>query len=136
MASAKAQLEHYVDDVLLPRVQELLEAAETGASPKELRRIFERDITGSLNLFFDLWMPVYAVLKGEDEARRSAEVAKQLVQEAKKASPENFKRQVVKAIWFLLSISLEDMVDVPVFEDQLTFTQLSEAIRDATWRIS
>jgi len=136
MPSAKAQLDHYVGDVLLPRVQELVSAAESGASPKELRRIFERDIAGSLNLFFELWMPVYEVLKGREEARRSEEVAKQLIREAKKATQEDFTRRVVKALWFLLSLSLEGMVDVPVFEDQLTFAQLSAAIRDATWRIS
>lgn len=86
--------------------------------------------------FFDLWRPIYVEEHGEIATRRAMKTAQRLRQDLVKAPSDELLAGIVKALWYLLSLSLEDMDQVPVFADQLTFTNLDSAIKDATRRIS
>jgi hypothetical protein len=135
-AANKNQLNHFVADALLPRVQELKDAASSGTDGDKLRGLFEKKVGAGLNYFFDIWRPIYAEEHGDVAARRAIKTAQQLRQDVAKVPFNELAGSIVKAVWYLLSLSLEDMDEVPVFADQLTFTNLDTAIRDATRRIS
>jgi hypothetical protein len=134
--AAKNQLNHFVAAALLPRVQELIHAASSGAEDSELRELFEQKVGAGFKYFFDLWRPIYADEHGEVATRRAMKTAQRLHQDLAKAPADELLPCIVKAVWYLLSLSLEDMDQVPVFTDQLTFMHLDAAIRDATRRIS
>jgi hypothetical protein len=136
MPATKNQLNHFVADALLPRVQELIDAASSGARDSELRELFERKVGAGFKYFFNLWRPIYADENGEVATRRAMKTAQQLRRDLAKAPADELLASIVKAIWYLLSLSLEDMDQVPVFADELTFPRLDAAIRDATRRIS
>jgi len=113
-----------------------MDAASSGIEGERLRELFEQKVGNGFKYFFDLWRPIYTEEHGEIAARRAMKTAQQLRQDLVKAPSDELLACVVKALWYLLSLSLEDMDQVPVFADQLTFTNLDSAIRDATRRIS
>jgi len=135
-AANKNQLNHFVADALLPRVRELKDASSSGIEGDRLRELFEQKVGAGFKYFFDLWRPIYTEEHGEIATRRAMKTAQQLRQNLAKAPSDELLASIVKTLWYLLSLSLEDMDQVPVFADQLTFTTLDAAIRDATRRIS
>jgi hypothetical protein len=113
-----------------------MDAASSGIEGDRLRELFEQKVGAGFKYFFDLWRPIYAEEHGEIATRRAMKTVQQLRQDLAKAPSDELLASIVKALWYLLSLSLEDMDQVPVFADQLTFTTLDAAIRDATRRIS
>jgi hypothetical protein len=136
MANANAQLESFVADVLLPRIDEVMDAATNGVDAHQLRSLFNHNIRDAMKFFYDRWTPVYLGLHGQKKTTHASKTLDELTQEVTNASPAELPLTLVKALWFLLSISLEDMDTVPVFPDELTFSELESAIKSATHRIT
>ena len=136
LPSSKAQVEHFVAYVLLPRVDDIMEAVTDGASEREIREIFSSNIEGSLKFFFNQWTPWYQEAHGLEATAHATETLQALRQDVISGPIEQLQVSIVKTIWYLLSLSLEDMEGVPVFSDHLTFSQLQSAIKSATRRIN
>jgi hypothetical protein len=136
MATPNAQLESFVADVLLPRIDEVMDAATNGVDDQQLRNLFNQNIRDAMKFFYDRWTPVYLELHGQKKTTHASKTLDELTQEVTQASPAELQLTLVKALWFLLSISLEDMDTVPVFPDELTFSELESAIKNATHRIT
>jgi len=136
MTTPNAQLESFVADVLLPRIDEVMDAATNGVDDQQLRYLFSQNIRDAMKFFYDRWTPVYLELHGQKKTAHASKTLDELTQEVIQATPDELQLAVVKALWFLLSISLEDMDAVPVFPDELTFSELDSAIKSATHRIT
>ena len=136
MADKRIQLEGFVADVLLPRVDEVMVAATNGVEESQLRRLFLSNISNAMKFFYDRWTPVYLDQHGQKKTTHASKTLDELIQDVNNVSPEQLMQTLVKALWYLLSISLEDMDAVPVFPDELTMSELETAIRNATRRIS
>lgn len=136
MVTPNAQLESFVADVLLPRIDEVMDAATNGVDDQQLRNLFNQNICDAMKFFYDRWTPVYLELHGQKKTTHASKTLDELTREVTQASPAEFQLTLVKALWFLLSISLEDMDAVPVFPDELTFSELDSAIKSATHRIT
>ncbi len=136
MASPQAQLEGFVADVLLPRIDEVVEAATNGVDDVKLRELFEQKIASSLKFFYDRWTPVYKNQHGQNKMANASKILEKLCQDVQLSSEGNLQESMVKVLWYLLSLSLEDMDTVPVFPDELTFSELESAIKNATRRIN
>lgn len=135
MATPESQLESFVTDVLLPRINEVMEAATNGVDDQQLCTLFEQNIGSGMKFFYDRWTPVYLGLHGQEKTTHASRTFDQLREEVFDRKAEQLHASIVKALWYLLSISLEDMDNVPVFPDELTFAQLEAAIKTATHRI-
>ena len=109
MANANAQLESFVADVLLPRIDEVMDAATNGVDAQQLRSLFHTNIRNAMKFFYDRWTPVYLGLHGQKKTTHASKTLDELTQEVTQASPAELPLTLVKALWFLLSISLEDM---------------------------
>jgi len=136
MADQRLQLEGFVTDVLLPRVDEVMAAATNGVEESQLRRLFLGNISNAMKFFYDCWTPVYLDQHGQKKTTHASQTLDELIQDVRDVPPEKLVQTLVKALWYLLSISLEDMDAVPVFPDELTMSELETAIRNATRRIS
>ena len=136
MADQRLQLEGFVTDVLLPRVDEVMAAATNGVEESQLRRLFLGNISNAMKFFYDRWTPVYLDQHGQKKTTHASQTLDELIQDVRDVPPEKLVQTLVKALWYLLSISLEDMDAVPVFPDELTMSELETAIRNATRRIS
>ena len=136
MTTPTDQLEGFVADVLIPRIAEVMNAASNGVGNEQLRGLFSDNISDGLKFFYERWTPVYLSIHGQKKTTHASRTLDKLFQEVTKGSPKELQESIVKAIWYLLSISLEDMDNVPVFPDELTFTELQSAIKNATRRIS
>ncbi|MFX0168476.1 MAG: hypothetical protein ACFE89_03870 [Candidatus Hodarchaeota archaeon] len=136
MVDSQRQLEGFVADVLLPRIDEVMVAATNGVAESQLRRLFMDNISNALKFFYDRWTPVYLNLHGQKKTTHASNTLDQLVEDVSVVPSDQFQATLVKALWYLLSISLEDMDAVPVFPDELTISELESAIRNATTRIS
>ena len=136
MADQRLQLEGFVTDVLLPRVDEVMAAATNGVEESQLRRLFLGNISNAMKFFYDRWTPVYLDQHGQKKTTHASQTLDELIQDVRDVPPEKLVQTLVKALWYLLSISLEDMDAVPVFPDELTMSELETAIRNATRPIS
>ncbi len=134
--TSKAQLNHFVANVLIPRVQDLVYAATDGVGEEKLRDMFQKNIESGLKFFFTHWRPVHQELYGPDSTQKTIATIEQLKSDVMMASDAAFHLSLVKVLWYLLAISLDDMEAVPVFPDQLTYMELEVAIRNATRTIS
>ena len=134
--TSKAQLNHFVANVLIPRVQDLVSAASDGVEEEKLRDLFQKNIESGLKFFLSHWKPVHQELYGQDSTQKAIETIQQLKSDVMISSDDAFHLSIVKVLWYLLSLSLEDMEEVPVFPDQLTYMELEVAIRNATRTIS
>ncbi|MFW9831499.1 MAG: hypothetical protein ACFFD8_06965 [Candidatus Thorarchaeota archaeon] len=136
MATHQAQLEGFVADVLLPRIEEVMTAATNGMDADRLRNLFNHNIRNAMKFFYDRWTPVYLSLHGQNKTSYASKTLDKLCQDVVNVSPDQLQETLVKVLWYILSISLEDMDNVPVFSDQLTYLELESAIKNATRRIS
>jgi hypothetical protein len=136
MTTPTAQLEAFVADVLIPRIDELVNAASNGEDNEQLRTLFCSNISDGLKFFYERWTPVYLSIHGQKKTTHANRTLDKLFQDVINVPATQLHETLVKAIWYLLSISLEDMDNVPVFPDELTFTELQSAIKNATRRIS
>ncbi|MFX1491700.1 MAG: hypothetical protein ACFFBU_05520 [Promethearchaeota archaeon] len=136
MTNDQDQLEGFVADVLLPRIGEVMNAATNGVDENQLRNLFSRNIFDALKFFYERWTPVYLDMHGQKKTTHASRTLDKLFQDVIEGPVEQFQESLVKALWYLLAISLEDMDNVPVFPDELTFTDLESAIKNATRRIS
>ena len=136
MTNNKDQLEGFVADVLLPRIDEVMNAASNGVDEIQLRDLFARNIFDALKFFYKRWTPVYLDIHGQKKTTHASQTLDKLCQDVIEVPEEQLQETLVKALWYLLAISLEDMDNVPVFPDELTFTGLESAIKNATRRIS
>ncbi|MFX1541253.1 MAG: hypothetical protein ACFFBX_10775 [Promethearchaeota archaeon] len=136
MTNHQDQLEGFVADVLLPRIDEVMNAATNGVDEIQLRDLFSRNIFDALKFFYERWTPVYLDMHGQKKTTHASRTLDKLFQDVIEGPMEQFQESLVKALWYLLAISLEDMDNVPVFPDELTFTDLESAIKNATRRIS
>jgi hypothetical protein len=136
MTTPTDQLEGFVADVLIPRIDEVVNAASNGVESKQLQDLFSNNISDGLKFFYERWTPVYLAIHGQKKTTHASRTLDKLFQDVIKGSDKQIRESIVKAIWYLLSISLEDMDNVPVFSDELTFTELKSAIKNATRRIS
>jgi hypothetical protein len=136
MATPKDQLEGFVADVLLPRINEVVNAASNGMDEEHLRELFVDNIYNALKFFYERWTPVYLSVHGQKKTTHASRTLDKLCQDVFNVPQSQLNESLVKAIWYLLFISLEDMDGVPVFPDELTFTELVSAIKNATRRIS
>ncbi len=136
MTNHQDQLEGFVADVLLPRIDEVMNAATNGVDEIQLRDLFSRNIFDALKFFYERWTPVYLDMHGQKKTKHASRTLDKLFQDVIEGPMEQFQESLVKALWYLLAISLEDMDNVPVFPDELTFTDLESAIKNATRRIS
>ncbi|MFX1404840.1 MAG: hypothetical protein ACFE9D_10305, partial [Promethearchaeota archaeon] len=73
---------------------------------------------------------------GQKKTTHASRTLDKLCQDVFEVPSSQLQESLVKAIWYLLFISLEDMDAVPVFPDELTFTELVSAIKNATHLIS
>ena len=136
MTNNQDQLEGFVADVLLPRIDEVMDAASNGVDEIQLRDLFARNIFDALKFFYERWTPVYLDMHGQKKTTHASQTLDKLFQDVIEVPEEQLQETLVKALWYLLAISLEDMDNVPVFPDELTFTGLESAIKNATRRIS
>jgi hypothetical protein len=136
MNTNQIQLEGFVADVLLPRIDEVMDAAANGVDETQLRDLFSRNIFDALKFFYERWIPVHLDLHGQKKTTHASRTLDKLCQDVIEVPVGQFRETLVKALWYLLAISLEDMDNVPVFSDELTFTGLESAIKNATRRIS
>jgi len=136
MTTPTAQLEAFVADVLIPRIDEVVNAASNGVDNEQLRELFCSNIYDGLKFFYERWKPVYISIHGQKKTTHAGKTLDKLFQDVVNVPVKQLRESLVKAIWYLLSISLEDMDNVPVFPDELTFTELQSAIKNATRRIS
>ncbi|MFW9934134.1 MAG: hypothetical protein ACFFDU_01210 [Candidatus Thorarchaeota archaeon] len=136
MTTPTDQLEGFVADVLIPRIGEVVNAAANGVENEQLRDLFSNNISDGMKFFYERWTPVYLSIHGQKKTTHASRTLDKLFQDVIKTPLKNLHESIVKAIWYLLSISLEDMDNVPVFSDELTFTELHSAIKNATRRIS
>lgn len=136
MATSHAQLEGFVADVLLPRIDEVMTAATNGVDATQLRDLFTHNIFDAMKYFYDRWTPVYLALHGQKKTAHASQTLDNLCQDVINAPQEKLQEVMVKVLWYLLSISLEDMDNVPVFPDELTYSELETAIKSATRRIN
>jgi hypothetical protein len=136
MTTPQTQLEGFVADVLLPRIDEVMEAATNGVNESQLRQLFDHNIGSGLQFFYNRWTPVYLSSHGQEKTSHAQKTLDALCQEVRKADDGDLHTTIVKTLWYLLSLSLEDMDNVPVFPDELTFSQLETAIKSATHRIN
>ncbi len=136
MVTPQAQLEGFVADVLLPRIDDVVIAATNGVGDNKLRELFSHNIYDVLKFFYDRWAPVYLALHGQQKTAHATKTIDKLCHEVIEGPKKNLQQSMVKVLWYILSISLEDMDSVPVFHDELTFSELESAIKNATRRIS
>lgn len=136
MVTPQAQLEGFVADVLLPRIDEVVFAATNGVGDNKLRELFSHNIYGVLKFFYHRWSPVYLTQHGQQKIDHATQTIDKLCQDVIKGPKKSLQQSIVKALWYILSISLEDMDSVPVFPDELNFSELESAIKNATRRIS
>lgn len=136
MTTPTDQLEGFVADVLIPRIDEVVNAASNGVDNDQLRELFCENIYDGLKFFYERWTPVYLAIHGQKKTTHASRTLDKLFQDVTKVPGKKLSETLVKALWYLLSISLEDMDTVPVFPDELTFTELHSAIKNATRRIS
>ncbi len=136
MVTQTAQLEGFVADVLIPRIDEVVEAASNGLDDEQLRELFCANIYNGLKFFYERWTPVYLSIHGQKKTTHANKTLDKLFQDVINVPGKQLRESLVKAIWYILSISLEDMDNVPVFSDELTFSELQTAIKNATRRIS
>jgi hypothetical protein len=134
--TSKAQLNHFVANVLIPRVQDMVSAASDGVEEEKLRDLFQKNIESGLKFFLSHWKPVHQELYGLDSTQKAIDTIQQLKSDVMLSSDDAFHLSLVKVLWYLLSLSLDDMGEVPVFPDQLTYMELEVAIRNATRTIS
>jgi hypothetical protein len=136
MTTPTDQLEGFVADVLIPRIDEVVNAAANGVDNEQLRDLFSNNIFDGMKFFYERWTPVYLSIHGQKKTTHANRTLDKLFQDVIKTPLKNLRESMVKAIWYLLSISLEDMDNVPVFSDELNFSELESAIKNATRRIS
>lgn len=136
MTTPTDQLEGFVADVLIPRIDEVVNAAANSVDNEQLRDLFSYNISDGMKFFYERWKPVYLSIHGQKKTTHASRTLDKLFQDVIKSPLKNLRESMVKAIWYLLSISLEDMDNVPVFADELTFSELQSAIKNATRRIS
>ncbi len=136
MATPKAQLEGFVADVLIPRINEVVNAASNSVDEEQLRELFVDNIYQALKFFYERWTPVYLSVHGQKKTTHASRTLDKLCQDVFEVPGPQLQESLVKAIWYLLFISLEDMDAVPVFPDELTFPELVSAIKNATHLIS
>ncbi len=136
MATPTAQLEAFVADVLIPRIDEVVNAASNGVENEALRKLFSTNIYDGLKFFYERWTPVFLAVHGQKKTTHASRTLDKLCQDVIEVPSGQFRESLVKTIWYILSISLEDMDNVPVFPDELNFSELESAIKNATRRIS
>lgn len=136
MTTPTDQLEGFVADVLIPRIDEVVNAASNGVDDEALRELFCTNIYDGLKFFYERWTPVYLSIHGQKKTTHASRTLDKLCQDVINVPDSQLRESLVKAIWYILSISLEDMDNVPMFPDELNFSELESAIKNATRRIS